>query len=360
MRRLTALIAAVALAVVTLAACGGGDDSTATESASNRKPVTIRLLTHDSFAVSDGVLKAFTKDTGITVKVVKAGDAGAMLNQAILTKGKPLGDVLFGVDNTFLSRALDEDLFVPYTPRALADVPAEFRIDPTHHATPVDHGEVCVNYDKSAFADPATNPPPQTLDDLTDPRLKGKLVVESPATSSPGLAFLLATIAKYGDGPNGWEAYWRKLKANDVKVADGWESAYNGDFSGGSGKGDRPLVVSYASSPPAEVYYADPKPADAPTGVSEGTCFRQIELAGILRGTTHVAQARAFVDFLLSTPFQDDIPLQMFVFPVSTKAALPDVFTKFAARPAHPFDMSPAAIGTSRERWIQRWTELLG
>jgi thiamine transport system substrate-binding protein len=348
-------VAALALIALTVAACGSDNGGTATAD----KPVTIRLLTHDSFAVSERVLKSFTRETGITVKVVKAGDAGAMLNQAILTKGKPLGDVLFGVDNTFLSKAVDADLFEPYEPKALADVPAEYRIDPTHHATPVDHGEVCVNYDKEAFADPS-NPPPQTLDDLVDPRLKGKLVVESPATSSPGLAFLLATIAEYGDGPNGWEAYWRKLKANDVKVADGWETAYNGDFSGGSGKGDRPLVVSYASSPPAEVYYADPKPADAPTGVSEGTCFRQVELAGVLRGTHHEAAARKFVNFLLAAPFQEDIPLQMFVFPVLDGAALPDVFTKFAATPARPCDLSPKTIGASRERWIQRWTELVG
>jgi thiamine transport system substrate-binding protein len=347
------------LLALTVAACGSGDDDATSPPKASDRPVTIRLLTHDSFAVSDSVLKSFTRDTGITVKVVKAGDAGAMLNQAILTKGKPLGDVLFGVDNTFLSKALDADLFETYEPKALADVPAQYRIDPTHHATPVDHGEVCVNYDKEAFAD-AANPPPQTLDDLVDPRLKGKLVVESPATSSPGLAFLLATVAKYGDGPGGWEAYWKKLKANDVKVADGWEAAYNGDFSGGSGKGDRPLVVSYASSPPAEVYYADPKPADAPTGVSEGTCFRQVELAGVLRGTRHEAQARKFVDFLLSKRFQEDIPLQMFVFPVLDGAALPDVFTKFAATPAHPFDLAPKTIGQSRERWIQRWTELVG
>lgn len=354
MRRVAALV--VLLALVT-AACGD-DDGAAKKSASSTSPVTLRLLTHDSFAASDDVLAAFTKETGVKVKVVKAGDAGVMVNQAILTEGKPLGDVLFGIDNTFLSRALDKKLFVPYRSPLLADVPAEYQLDPDHRATPIDHGEVCVNYDKSAY--PATNPPPRTLDDLVDPRYKNQLVVESPATSSPGLAFLLATIARYGDGATGWEAYWRKLKDNGVKVAAGWEDAYNRDFSGGSGKGDRPLVVSYASSPPAEVYYADPPPAEAPTGVSEQTCFRQVELAGILRGTRHVTEARELVDFLLSTRFQDDIPLQMFVFPVNTKATLPEVFTKWAATPEKPFEMPADTIGASRERWIQRWNELLG
>ena len=347
-------VAAVLLAAAVLAACGGDDDTTA---GGDRRRVTLRLLTHDSFNASEDVLDAFTAETGIGIKVVKAGDAGAMVNQAILTKGDPLGDVLFGVDNTFLSRALDEDLFVPYASPRLADVPDEYELDPRHRATPIDRGEVCVNYDRERY-DEAANPPPQTLDDLADPRYRDQLVVESPATSSPGLAFLLATVARYG--PEGWEDYWRRLDANGVKVTAGWEEAYNGAFSGGSGEGDRPLVVSYASSPPAEVYYADPQPAAAPTGVSEGTCFRQVEFAGILRGSEHVAEARQLVDFLLSERFQNDIPLQMFVFPVNEKAELPDVFTKWAATPDAPLELPADTIGASRERWIRRWTELVG
>ena len=352
MRRVAALVVATALVV---AACGGDDDGDDGNAATGR--VTLRLLTHDSFNASEEVLDAFTAQTGIEVEVVKSGDAGAMVNQAILTKGNPLGDVMFGVDNTFLSRALDADLFVPYESPGLGDVPDEYELDPRHRATPIDRGEVCVNYDRERY-DESGNPPPQTLDDLVDPRYRDQLVVESPATSSPGLAFLLATVARYG--ADGWEDYWRKLEANGVKVTAGWEEAYNGAFSGGSGQGDRPLVVSYASSPPAEVYYADPPPAEAPTAVSEGTCFRQIEFAGILRGTERVAEARTLVDFLLSERFQNDIPLQMFVFPVIDDATLPEVFTKWAATPDDPFELPADTIGASRERWIQRWTELVG
>jgi thiamine transport system substrate-binding protein len=336
------LTALVALAIT---ACSSGSDSSANH--------TVTLVTHDSFAVSKPVLRAFTKQTGIRVKVLKSGDAGAALNQAILTKGKPLGDAFFGVDNTFLSRALDAGIFVPYAAKGLRAVPPALQLDAKHRLTPIDYGDVCVNYDKAWFAREQL-PVPRTLNDLTDARYRGRLVVENPATSSPGLAFLLATIARFG--PDGWKRYWERLRANDVKVVDGWEQAYDSEFSAGSGHGDEPLVVSYASSPPAEVFYADPKPATAPTGVLTDTCFRQVELAGVLQGADHPEAARQLIDFMLSERFQSDIPLQMFVFPARSGTALPSVFTKFATLPSEPFTLPPAEIGKQRDTWIKQWT----
>jgi thiamine transport system substrate-binding protein len=337
-------LAVALLASLTIAACSstssGGDN-------------TVTLVTHDSFAVSKPVLRAFTKQTGITVKVLKSGDAGAALNQAILTKDDPLGDAFFGVDNTFLSRALEAGIFVPYTAKGLDLVPADLQVDDQHRLTPVDFGDVCINYDKAWFTREKL-PVPRGLDDLTDARYRGRLVVENPATSSPGLAFVLATIARYGR--DGWQGYWARLRANDVKVVDGWEQAYDSEFSAGSGHGDEPLVVSYASSPPAEVYYADPKPADAPTAVLTDTCFRQVELAGVLRGAAHPKAARQLIDFMLSEKLQADIPLQMFVFPARSGTPLPAVFTKYATVPAQPFTLPPAEIGAQRDDWIKQWT----
>ncbi|NIF15375.1 thiamine ABC transporter substrate-binding protein, partial [Burkholderia sp. Ax-1735] len=249
------------------------------------------LVSHDSFDVSESVLKAFTKETGYTVKVLKSGDAGAALNQEILTKGSPRGDVFFGVDNTLLSRALDNGLFTPYEAKGLDRVAADVQLDSgKHRVTPVDTGDICVNYDKKYFAD-KNLAPPKTFDDLLKSAYKNLLVTENAATSSPGLGFLLGTVAAHGD--SGYQDYWKKLKSNGVKVVDGWEQAYNEEFSGSAGGkkagGDRPLVVSYASSPPVEVLYADPQPEKAPTGVATGTCFRQIEFAGLLDGAKNQA-----------------------------------------------------------------------
>ncbi len=315
---------------------------------------TVTLVTHDSFAVSKPVLRAFTTATGWKVRILKSGDAGAALNQVILTKAAPLGDVMFGVDNTFLTRALDEDVFASFSARNLKEIPREFRLDSTRRATPIDFGDVCVNADRKWFADRRL-PIPKTLRELTGSQYRDLLVVENPATSSTGLAFVAATVAEFDDG---WLDYWDRLRANGVKVVDGWEEAYNGEFSGAAGStGTRPLVVSYASSPPAEVFFADPQPETAPTEALDATCFRQVEFAGVLRGAAHPDGARALIDFMLSRRFQQDLPLTMFVVPVMPNTPLPPVFRKFATVPADPLTLTPERIGRDRRDWISQWTE---
>lgn len=323
---------------------------------------TVVLVTHDSFAISESVLESFESQTGIVVEVLRAGDAGQMVNQAILSKNNPLGDVLYGVDNTFLSRALDAEIFAAYQSPALETVAADFLREDDFRVTPVDFGDVCLNYDIAWFAENELALP-QTLDELADEAYAGLLVVENPATSSPGLAFLLATIARFGDeGEGGYLDYWAALLANDVLVADGWTDAYYGEFTIGSrGAGSRPLVVSYASSPPAEVIYGEDPEAGAVTGalIDAGMCFRQVEYVGVLDGADNEAGAQLLIDFMLSAEFQADMPLNMFVFPVVEEIELPEAFVEYAEIPAQPAFVEPAAIEANREAWIQAWAEVM-
>ena len=314
---------------------------------------TITLVTHDSFAVSDGILDTFTKQTGIKVVVAKGKDAGVMVNEAVLTKGKPTGDVLWGTDNTLLSRAVKEKIFLPYKSPELGKLdPAAVALVPGNEATPVDLGDVCINTDTAYFAG-KNLAVPTTLDDLADPKYKDLFVVPSAATSSPGLAFMLATVAKYG--PDKYIDYWKKLRANGVKIVDGWTTAYTVDFSGSSGKGSRPIVVSYGSSPPVEV--TDPAAAAAPTAVMESSCFRQVEFAGILAGTKHPLAAQKLIDFLLTDAFQADMPGQMYVFPARTDVKVPDAWAKFAVLPKKPLSVTPADIAANRDKWIKQWND---
>ena len=338
----------VLLAVSLLAAgCSGGTDEPSVDE--------LTLMTHDSFALSEGILEEFAAGTGITVNVLNSGDAGAMLSQAILTKGNPIADVIYGVDNTFLSRAISEGVFVEYESELLDDVPADLIVDP--HVTPINFGDVCVNYDRSAFE---SIPAPQSLADLTDPRYRDMLVVQDPASSSPGLAFLLATIGTFGDdGAYTWRNYWADLKENGVLVASGWTEAYTSEFTAGGGGGDRPIVVSYASSPAVGVYFTDPPPAEAPTASMLEGCFRQVEYAGIVDGTSHPAAARLLIDFLLSKTVQEDIPLNMFVFPANQQAALPQVFIDHGQIAAKPATLSPEMIAAERDGWIAAWGEVV-
>jgi thiamine transport system substrate-binding protein len=331
------------LAVLLLAACGGA-----------KEPGTLTVMTHDSFEISEEVKIAFEEEYNITVQFLKAGDTGTAVNKAVLAVGNPLADVFYGVDNTFLSRALDEGIFEPYASPLLAEIPDNFKLDPENRALPVDYGDVCLNYDIAYFEDHSLAVPTD-LDDLLKPEYKSLLVVQNPATSSPGLAFLFATIGHYG--ADGYLDFWRGLVDNDVFVVNDWETAYYTEFSRSGGT--RPIVVSYGSSPPFEVLYAEEPMDEPPTGAvtAPGSCFRQIEFVGILKGTKNRDLAEKWIDFMLSTTFQEDVPLQMYVFPVNPNATLDPTFVKYLAVPEEPAFVSPADIAEYREEWIQAWTE---
>jgi thiamine transport system substrate-binding protein len=323
---------------------------------------TVVVVTYDSFAISEDVLLQFEEETGLTVEILRSGDAGQMVNQSILSKNNPLGDVLFGIDNTFLSRALNADIFVPYESPALEFIADELQLDSEYRVTPVDIGDVCLNYDVAYFEDNNLDLP-ESLADLAEPDYADLLVVENPATSSPGLAFMLATVAEFGtDEDYTFLDYWDALRKNGVLVVDGWSEAYYGEFSApGRDLGTRPLVVSYASSPPAEVFFSDPMPEEAVTGaiVADNMCFRQIEFVGVLDGANNTEGAQQFVDFMVSKDFQEDMPLNMFVFPILEGAELPDVFAEFALIPDNPATLDPELIDENREEWIQSWTEVM-
>jgi len=315
---------------------------------------SLTVMTHDSFAVSEDVIAEFEKQHNVSVRFIKSGDTGDALNRAILSKEAPLADVFYGVDNTFLSRALEADIFEQYDSPQLENIPSEFQLDAKNRALPVDYGDVCLNYDRAYFAEKGLTVP-QSLEDLTKAEYKGLLVVENPAVSSPGLAFLLATIAHFGE--DNYLDYWAQLRQNGVVVVNDWQTAYYTNFSGSSGKGAQPLVVSYNSSPAAEVYFASEKLDESPTGsiTASGTCFRQIEFVGILKGTSQRSLAEKFIDYMLDVRFQEDIPLQMFVYPVNKNARLPEVFIKHSPPAENPSSLPADEIAAKRDSWIDAW-----
>ncbi|MFD7655184.1 thiamine ABC transporter substrate binding subunit [Actinosynnema sp. NPDC059797] len=310
----------------------------------------VTLVTHDSFAASQEVLDAFKAETGITIKPLASGDAGEVTNKLVLTKDNPIGDVAFGVDSTFASRALAEGVFAEYASPEARHGAQRYQLDPPNRLHAVDVGDVCLNVDVAALKDVGE---PAGLADLADPKYRDMLVVEDPATSSPGLAFLLGTIATFGEGE--WQRYWGRLTANGVKVVSGWEEAYTQDFSGSSGKGPRPIVVSYASSPSAEIG-DDGTPR---TKALLDTCYRQVEYAGVLNGAKNAEDAKKVVDFLLSERFQADVPGQMYVYPSREGVALPEAWAKAAPLPAESRSLPAAEVDANRERWVSEWRTLV-
>jgi thiamine transport system substrate-binding protein len=318
---------------------------------------TLTIMSHDSFNLSTDVVAAFERTNNVKLQFLKAGDAGGALNRALLTKANPLADVFFGVDNTFLSRAMDSDAFEPYAPQGLDQIPAEFKLDPQNRLIPIDYGFVNLNYDRAsdvfaAVAEPAN----LRFEDLTQPQFKGKVVVLNPASSSPGLAFMLATVEYFGQDK--WLEWWQQMRQNEVVVVDSWETAYFTNFSGSAGKGPQPIVVSYATSPAYEVVASEGKLSEPPTGniMPPNGAFRQIEFAGILKGTKNLDLAKKWMDYMLSKQVQDDIMPQMVVYPVLPSAVIPEVYQEFAPIPAQPAALDPATIAQNRDAWIQQWT----
>ena len=310
------------------------------------------LVTHESFNLPKRLLRQFERESGYTLRTMAAGDAGSLTTKLAITSDNPTGDVAFGVDNTFASRALDEGVFDTLDielPEGAEDyvVPD----DGGERMAPIDHGNVCVNIDTTWFGERNLQPP-ATLDDLVDPAYEGLFVTPSALSSSPGLAFLMATVAEYGDD---WPDYWRDLMDNGTKIVDGWSDAYYTDFTQGGGGGTRPIVLSYDSSPAFTV----PEGSDrTTTRALLDTCFEQVEYAGVLAGADNPEGGRALVEFMLSEEVQAALPASMYVFPVRDGVELPPDWAAFAEQPDDPYRLDPAEIAANREDWLEQWRDI--
>lgn len=362
LRALTAITLSTALVGCSLSSGGSEDDDAGSGSAApagssgataSRGSGTVTLLTHGSFNVDKKLLEQFREETGYTVKVAPSGDAGELANKIVLTKNSPLGDAVFGIDNTFAGRVTEAGVLESYRPAKLPASAAQYALKDASGAqqlTPVDNASTCVNVDTDWFAKNKKTPP-ASFDDLIKPEYENLFVTPGPPTSSPGLAMLLATIGKYGQ--NGWQDWWTKLTANGAKYTSGWEDAYNVDFTAGEGKGDRPIVLSYDTSPAFTV-----SGGRSSTKALLNTCFRQVEYAGVLKGAKNPAGAKALVDWLVGKQFQASLPESMYVFPVDDRVALPAEWKKFAQQPTEPLQVSPADIAKNRQAWLQQWQNI--
>jgi thiamine transport system substrate-binding protein len=318
MKKLVSLFAASSLM---LAGCAPADQAA----------TKVTLVAHDSFAISDESIAEFQEASGFELEIIRAGDAGSLTNRLVLTKESPIADVVFGIDNTF---------------RGIADENGIIEGD----LVPVDYADVCFNYDRLWF-EKRDMTPPASWRELTKPAYNSLTVITNPLSSSPGLAFLATTVAAFGE--QSFEQYWKELRDNGVMVASGWEEAYFTYFSGSSGNGEYPIVLSYSSSPAAEIR----EDGKSQTAALLDECFRQTEFVGTLAGAENPEGAKALVEFLLSESFQSTMPGLMYVYPVNEKAVIPAEWAEFgpAANSTIGEDLS---ISTHREKWQTKWSAI--
>ncbi|WP_348690018.1 thiamine ABC transporter substrate-binding protein [uncultured Nocardioides sp.] len=360
MRRTASMTVSGVLGALLLTSCsliGTGDDDSAADPSTGTSGGTVTggpvvLVTHDSFSLPKKLVKQFEADTGYELELRSNGDAGSMTSQLVLNVDNPLGDVAFGVDNTFAGRALEAGVFAPYRGEWPAGV-EDFALpgDDEGVLTPVDNGDVCVNVDTAWFDEQGLEPP-QTLEDLTDPAYEDLFVTSGATTSSPGFAFLLATIAAYGED---WPAYWEDLLDNGAKVVPGWEDAYFVDFTAGGG-GARPIVLSYDSSP---AFTTTDDGSETTTAALLETCFEQVEYVGVLAGAENPTGAQAVVDWMLTPEVQAALPDSMYVFPVVDGVEMPEAWAEFAPRPEEPLAVDAAEIDENRDAWLTEWQDLV-
>jgi len=309
-------IAYISIAALLLAGCTSMSDK------------EVVLVTHDSAVISKSQIADFEASSGFKLSVVKAGDAGALTNKLILTKGDPIGDAVYGLDNTFIGKAEDNGVLV------------------SDSVSEIDFADICFNYDVSWFASRGIAPPTKWTD-LTLPKYKGLTVLQNPNTSSTGLGFLAATVAKFGEAK--WPSFWKALKANGLKVTAGWEDAYYTEFSGSAGKGSYPIVLSYSSSPADEEN----------TRAILTDCFRQTEYAAVLSGANNPRGAEALIEWLLKVEFQNSMPTSMYVYPVNKAATIPESWATKAPAATSVLGAN-LKISERREAWLTAWSELFG
>ena len=309
----------------------------------------LRVMVHSSFSLPKPMLAKFETDNNVKLSIIKGGDAGEMLNKLILTKAQPIADVVYGIDNALVAKAQAANVLDPYT-GAAAQRPATAVLG--SGMVPVDYGYVALNYDKAWFARSGLALP-KSLQDLTQPAYRNLVVVQNPATSSPGFAFLLSTIA--GLGEEAAFDWWGRMRANGVKVTKGWTEAYYTEFSRNGGA--RPIVVSYASSPAAEVFYSKEKITESPTAnlFLKGSVFRQIEGVALVRGGQQREAAGRFIEFLRSAAVQEGLQTTMWMYAAEPGTARPEVM-RHAAEPAAFDNPASDVIASKGADWVNRWT----
>jgi thiamine transport system substrate-binding protein len=292
-------------------------------------PDTVRLAAHDSFVISDELIAKFEEQSGYELEIIRLGDTGSMTNQLILTANAPIADAFFGIDNTFAALAVDAGI-----------VKGEL--------SEIDYSDVCFNYDIDWFENAGIEPP-NSWRSLTDSRYASLVVVTNPRLSSPGLAFLATTFAGFKTDAEVFE-YWRNLRDNGLRVSGSWEDAYFSDFTRYGG--DRPIVLSYASSPAAEV-----EDGEAKTAALTIECFRQVEYAGVIENSANTAGASQLVEFMLSDDFQHSVPEAMYVYPAVEGTQIPDSWAQHAQGATSTLG-DAAEIEANRERWLKDWSDV--
>ena len=360
MKKTINTIIASLLSLTILTCCTTNNTTSDTNTNSNEQNIKeIKVLAYDSFNLDKNLIKEFEKTSGYKVKIIPSGGGGELVNKLVLSKNTPMGDVSVGIDSTFAGRTIKEKIFQNNNVK-LPEGAEKYVIAGDKTLTPISHGQICLNADKQWF-DSKNIKTPETFTDIIKPEYKNLFASINPTTSSAGLGFFLSTVAKFGE--NGWQKYWQDLKNNGMKISKDWSGAYNVDFTAGEGKGTKPIVVSYVTSP-LETLETSQSSSNLPESTTKtvaltDTCYDQVEYAGIVRNAKNKEGAEKFIEFMLSKKVQDVLLDTMYVFPVSNEATIPDEVLQHTPPVENALRLDPVVLEEKRQEWLREWNSII-
>ncbi len=333
---------------------------------SEDEPPVVRILTYDITGFSDEMLSTFTNQTGFEIELVKADDAGGILEQLLQTQDAPQVDLAIGLDNTYLQTALDAELLQEHSTDVSGLSSAALEPYNGPFAVPFDRGDVCLNYDESRV-DGENLSVPTSLWDLTEPEWDGLAAFPSPLTSSPGRAFMTATVDYFENDDNGTTDafdWWEAMAENGAIFTSGWTEAYEIHYSGGYGEwveghiGDAAMTVSYCHSPGVEAYYSSNWTKSTSLTLPRAT-FHQVEYAAVVAGASEIDGANAFLAYLLSEDVNRNMPENNLMQSVLVDATWPetDGYAHHTDTPELNAEITTQRIGQDMDGWLSSWQD---
>jgi len=306
------------------------------------------VYTYDSMVSEYGlgpkIIPKFEEQCNCKIKMVSKGDAGQVLTTLVLEKENPKADVVIGLDNSLIQKAIEKKVLEEFTPKNIGIVPKDIGFYKKGFLTPFDYGFIAFVFDSKKIEAELNE-----FDSLLDSRLEKKIVIQNPRTSSPGLALLFWSIEVYGDP--GYKEFWKEFKPNILVVTDGWDES-----AGLFRAGEAPMYLSYATSP---AYYAEFEDINhfLAAEFEEGH-YIQVEGIGIVKGTKNRKLAEQFIEFMLTEEAQKEIPFTQFMFPVNKNIELPKAF-EYAVMPDKKLELDPELIEEKQEEWISEWEKII-
>ena len=334
---------------------------------------TYDSLLNDPYFDIEGNFSTFSGIPANEIQITRFSDANELVVRLEAEKSNPIADVVIGIDNTLIHLIEDKaSVLEPYTPTSISQIDENLiqNLDPENYLIPYDYGIISLYY-QNHIINSSTNPELEnlTLDGLLASNLLPMLIVENPKYSSPGLGFLLWTIAVYGDPEinfdglleSNWRNWWNASR-DKITITKSWGDAFNIFFTP---EEEKPIMVSYGTSPAySYCQWADNSTSAVVTHEkNQQNAWLQIEGIGLVKDAPHKDKGKQFINWFLSSSLQSEIPEHQWMYPANREVILSPCFEESVIHPDEVFRLndllSPEILGHYLPDWKDQWEQVI-